>query len=282
MKSSIKKLVFVVILFNSGLSFATNQASTFKEFTKKTDLYDKKTGVEQVDYLVDEYKSGAFHSKELFKTFNDEEFHKFVLENRTLYLENDQTKSMKTLSRLENATSKLNENASRFFKHAANSRITEFLNELCKIEFTKEEKETMRFFDLIAAKESSEFKSSLESKLAYLYLETHYLIEKKDSIEAGKIASIDFTNEDLDFFISFHLLQQMVKLFDDEEFDPILFQHVETYGKIIKKEFVKIHSFLVMEDFANGKIHAHSELEKLARSFLKPYMKKCAQVASAL
>ncbi|PCI94471.1 hypothetical protein COB11_03800 [Candidatus Aerophobetes bacterium] len=282
MKSSTKKLIFVAILFNCGLSFATTKASTFSEYTKKTDLYDKKTGIEQVDYLVDEYSIGAFRSKELFHSFNDDEFHKFVLNKRELYLQNDHIKNAQALVQLETACAKLNENASRFFKHAANCRVTEYLREICKIEFTKEEKETMCFFDLIAAKESHEFKSPLESKLAYLFLESSYFKQRKNSLSPGKIASIDFASEDLDFFISFHILQQMVKLFDEEEFDPILFQHVETYGRVIKKEFVKTHSFLVMEDFANGKIHACSDLEKLARSFIKPYMNKYARIASAL
>lgn len=281
MKSFFIKLLFIVTILNCGVCFGSKSSTILKENAKRSDLYVTNTGVEQVDYLIEEYKQETFKPKKIEAIFSLEEFSDYLTFKRARYA-TGYDKAIRFHPSLESAKTQLLKSASPFFKYASVCRITKYLEELCKIEYTIEEKETIQFLELISVKKTSEYNTSLERKLARLYNESLYLQEKKNTLRAGAISPIYFSSEDLNFFISFYTLQKMINLFNEEEFDPILFQHVETYGKVIKKDLAKCHNFLMMEKFSKGTIQANSDLEKLARKIVKPYIMKHNQLSASL
>ena len=263
-----KSFIFTYFILTTAISFASSQSDTLKGLHLQQSLYEVKTGTEQVDYLVNEYVKQTQAFEKLFKLFSDDEFQQFKnnLSSRFEQPSPQYKSAHKALARLQ-------KELHSFFKHAQSSRITKFLDELIHFSFTKEEKETLAFFSHLKQLSEENYSSGLESKVAYLLVETDYLKSIKHRLGTASFLTFKYEDDDLDYLISFYQLQKMEALFEKEPFDPLLYQHVETLGKILIKERIFHKNFQTLSDLAEGKIRVSSDLERLAKKRLKPFFK---------
>lgn len=279
MKKSLFLLFLSFTLLNNAFVFSKEQPSSFQSFQKMHTLSDLSTGSERLELFSEDFKNKAVDIEEFYKHFDQDDFYASIQKRRVSYFSKNE-KNLPLFESLSYEKEKLSKRCSRFFKHAKKSRITEYLRELCSVELTKEEKETSDFFEYLSIKEPKEW-TPLESKLAYLYNETKYLQTLKPKVKKEALSPNRLHDHDVDFHIAFYQLQKMEKLFDEEDFDPSFYQHIEMYGKLIMREYVMAHNLYVMKEFANENIRATSDLERLARDTLKPFMRKLALTEKA-
>lgn len=172
--------------------------------------------------------------------------------------------------KIEASLKKLHLYIQAFCKKHSSTTISSLLKEWSSFHFSKQEKETLYYFQELTEPSVDHHLSSLEQHLQSILL-YHDLMKRTFQEHKEKYSLFYF--EHGNYLLDLYTHKKMLHLLD-HDFQPAVFHHIETYLKIAKKNASFFHNTNLLHHMIQGDIALSNESEIAAKRLLKPHLKK--------
>lgn len=258
--------IFIPILMISSILFAKEPSQELL-----TQYYTRNT--------ISEVVLGNTYSNSIYKTFELNEHRAFFSKLEILSREKQRPEIVQNFpqdyayiyaKKIEPNLKKLHSSIGVFCKKYPSTKIASLLKTWSSFNFSKEEKETLSYFNELKRKTETSDSTFLERELISI-LSQYDLMKSAFKDDINNCSS--FYLDHGDYLLELYTHKKMLELLD-HSFEPAVFHHIETYLLIAKKKAAFFYDTKLLHQIIQGDLALSNEAESAAKDLLKPQLKK--------